>query len=420
MPESVSVELDIKSLFNSDVESLSQPELTCLKIIASKAPADWSEIIEISGVSTLNSLIHRRLVVRSGDRLNIYWDIFRDYLITGSTPVIPFKYIPTTDFTSFMKVASELNRTSYVSFQTLGDLTNLSERTILNIGADLVMFGVAERKNFELKLSPEIESANEFNVLTRLRGIFCNHSVKIDLYKQYAGSTVDQETIFKVLKASLPKAKYNEKTWNTYAARLAKFLVLTGFLHQAGSKWIVKDLNSPIENRNNLVRHRKGGDVFSALSSPYSVCEALNFLINNPGINVKNVQQAGHRNALATLTRFGLTTNQRGFIFINNALVNKSGGITEAIWTAAKNEPTLIKCVELLKKSHSSTAYELGKYISDLFRMNWKEASIQRNGGGYRQWSRWVIVGESQSSIPEPPSRKNGPSNLLHSTGSLF
>ncbi|TOM43395.1 hypothetical protein CGH76_25305, partial [Vibrio parahaemolyticus] len=62
---------------------LSQQEHVCLKLIAQKAPADWSEIIETSGTTVLNNLVHKRLVIKSGDRLNIYWDIFKDYLLTG-------------------------------------------------------------------------------------------------------------------------------------------------------------------------------------------------------------------------------------------------------------------------------------------------------------------------------------------------
>lgn len=46
-------------------------------------------------------LINKRLIMRTGDRLIPYWDIFGDYLKTGETPTIPVSYLPGTEFYSF-------------------------------------------------------------------------------------------------------------------------------------------------------------------------------------------------------------------------------------------------------------------------------------------------------------------------------
>ncbi|MDS10747.1 restriction endonuclease, partial [Salmonella enterica] len=62
--------LDVSSLFKEDMDELSPAENTCLKLIAQRAPADWFEVIDISGPATLESLINKRFVIRSGDRLN--------------------------------------------------------------------------------------------------------------------------------------------------------------------------------------------------------------------------------------------------------------------------------------------------------------------------------------------------------------
>jgi hypothetical protein len=50
--KSLPIDLDAERLFQSDLDSLSSQEMTCLKLVAQKAPADWSEIIEISGKTT--------------------------------------------------------------------------------------------------------------------------------------------------------------------------------------------------------------------------------------------------------------------------------------------------------------------------------------------------------------------------------
>lgn len=79
--DSFLLDLDVGRLFQADLNNLSPQELVCLKLIAQNAPADWSEIIETSGTVVLNNLVHKRLVIKSGDRLNVYWDIFKDYLL---------------------------------------------------------------------------------------------------------------------------------------------------------------------------------------------------------------------------------------------------------------------------------------------------------------------------------------------------
>uniref|UniRef100_UPI001F13CA79 hypothetical protein n=1 Tax=Pseudomonas viridiflava TaxID=33069 RepID=UPI001F13CA79 len=93
----------------------------------------------------MNSLVHKRLIIKSGSRLNIYWDIFKDYLLTGAIPVIPFNYIQSSDFFSMYKVATKLNETNFTDSIDIANESGHNERTVLKIGADLVIFGIDER-----------------------------------------------------------------------------------------------------------------------------------------------------------------------------------------------------------------------------------------------------------------------------------
>ncbi len=86
--------LDVAALFNRDLQQLTQAEDTCLRLIARTAPADWYEILETSGPEVLRALMDKRLVVRSGDRVNVYWDIFREYILSGTVPSVSDRPIP--------------------------------------------------------------------------------------------------------------------------------------------------------------------------------------------------------------------------------------------------------------------------------------------------------------------------------------
>ncbi len=136
--ESLLVDLDAERLFQSDLESLSPQEMTCLKLVAQKAPADWSEIIEISGTSVLNNLVNKRLVIKSGDRLNIYWDIFKDYLLTGRVPVIPFNYIPSSDLSSMLNICKFLVNEKFISSLNLAEIATLNHCCPVNFHSNAI------------------------------------------------------------------------------------------------------------------------------------------------------------------------------------------------------------------------------------------------------------------------------------------
>lgn len=137
--------LDIARLFDSDLNQLSKAERACLDFVANRAPVDWFEVTELSGSQPLDSLIHRRLVIKSGDRLNIYWDIFREYVLTGKVPEIPLRYLPSNDFSTLWRVARHLNHKNPMSLLELVKYSGLSEGTVQNIKSDMNMFGIATR-----------------------------------------------------------------------------------------------------------------------------------------------------------------------------------------------------------------------------------------------------------------------------------
>ncbi len=401
--ESLLVDLDAERLFQSDLESLSPQEMTCLKLVAQKAPADWSEIIETSGTLVLNNLVNKRLVIKSGDRLNIYWDIFKDYLLTGKIPIIPFNYIPSSDLSSMLNICNLLVKEQYIGSMNLAEKSSLNEKTVWNIGADLVMFGLSERDGTSFKLHRSMQKYNEDEALKLLRNKLDKHSLKISLYKKYAGKTIDPVLVKKTLIECLPKAKFCEKTWKTYSNRLTNFLIHAGFLARAGQNIIVQDSGSPNADRKEIARRGKQrGKVFSVSVSPYATFEAINAIKNGTN-RVENIS----RNCLSVLKRFELVSVHNDIVTVNNDSINKYGGILESIWSVAKNESSLIKCIDILRQYPSIPTKGLAEMISNEFGLNWSDGSKIRNGGILKQWSTWVKEGIETSNIPTPPGRPN-------------
>ena len=399
--ETIAADLDVSKLFDSDLELLSQNELNCLKLVASKAPADWSEIIEATSVATLNALVDKRLVIKSGDRLNVYWDIFRDYFLTGQAPVVPFNYIPSSELTTMFKMSEHLKKGKLTSSSELADLTGLTEKTVWNIGADLTMFGISQRRGTDFRLHDEVESSEASKLLEVFRSKMKKHSLKIMLYKRHSGSTLTKKEILETLKDVLPNAAYSEKTWNIYSNKLIKILVTTGFLTRVGSQYTVQDSGQGTLDKS---RTRNKGIVFSATASPASVCDLIVEL--KKGVPEAELKEAGYKNSFQVLKRFDLYTNIAGEYKLNDALIQKATGENEAIWTAAKNEVVLRFLLLLPDDLDDFSGTEVGEIVSRNFGLSWTDGSKIRNGNSLKQWALWVQEGILTSSIPAPPGRQ--------------
>jgi hypothetical protein len=93
----IDANFNIKELFENEKERIEGVELSALKYIAKKAFEgnffDISEIGDQISSSTIESLRDKRLIIRSGANYNIYWDIFRDYLVTNEVPPIGESYM---------------------------------------------------------------------------------------------------------------------------------------------------------------------------------------------------------------------------------------------------------------------------------------------------------------------------------------
>ncbi|TOK31496.1 hypothetical protein CGI21_25620, partial [Vibrio parahaemolyticus] len=66
----------------------------CLRFVAHNSPVDRYEVAREFGEETVGRLLSDRLLVRTGEKVSVYWDVFRDYLISEETPLISWGYMP--------------------------------------------------------------------------------------------------------------------------------------------------------------------------------------------------------------------------------------------------------------------------------------------------------------------------------------
>jgi predicted transcriptional regulator len=407
-----------QTLFDKDLQKLTPAERTCLKLIAQHAPADWYEILENSGQDVTNSLRDKRLIVRSGDRLNIYWDIFREYILTGKVPSIPLNFVPSSpSMKSVLRLAWQLHHEEAKSIGELAELTGLTEGSAENVVRDLVMFGLATSNQGQVLLHSSTAGPETEQVLQRLRSTLRQHALRLELAKMEEGTLVNTKTIIELLKELNPAAQHNTSTWKIYADRMGSWLSATGYLIPVEGGWRVKDQGKVPDTI--PYRKRSIAPIFIGDSSPAKAAEALDFFRAQSPRTREQILGKEYRNAVAILQRFGLVKHEKGEYYLNSEAINQESNSWEIIWNAAQKEPTLLATRKYLTATPAISGPAIGKMLNQEFQREWTAASESRIGNSIRQWAVWTMYGRRDGEVIKPPGRVKENTSQA-SLGTLF
>jgi hypothetical protein len=401
--------LDIGFLFDKDLSSLTQAEDGCMKLIARNAPVDWYEVIEMAGADVVRALQQKRLIIRRGDKLNVYWDIFREYVLSRSVPHIPLTYVPQSpSVTALLNVSSKLNPFEARKISQLGRACGYSDNTIRNIVHDLSEFGILSDKGSGLLLDSHITGTAPESVLAHIRLVLRRHALTAILRQQQAGAPISQDDMIFFLKRVNPTARHHGRTWRTYANRMAQWLMATGYLAQRGSGWIYEDAG---EIRENYAPHSSGGpkekrrSAFIGDAPPSRVIAALEFIKQNGQQPVAKLKSLGYRNACSVLYRFGLIEiTDRHTYRITEALCGTLSSL-QAVWNKAHEDHALSQIVQLLRENPSIGHDRMAQAMAKTYEREWTSATIKRIGNSLRHWATWVLLGEQGEQVPAPSSK---------------
>lgn len=402
--------LDVKRLFDDDKKALSGQELRYLKYIAAHAPVEFHEVLEVVGREALTGLQDKRLIVRSGDRINLYWDLFREYILTGNVPSIPFTYIPSSAIQTLLDVAEELSHRSPKSINELSALVGLSAGTVQNAVHDLAMYGAAKESNWGATLHSDIASSSRDIVLERIRSVLKDHALYLALSSFDGTSVFNIGDLVKVLKQSNPTAQHRNLTWRSYADRMGQWLCAAGLLEVDSNGWIMRDLGeaAPLYakrwgRKKSGIRRRKA---FQGEAPPERVIACLDWLSSAPEMTLADARTGGYRNALAVLVRFELVQTN---VPARNSIRRTQTGVASElqVWSAAWKDPTLRQISAWLREQHSISGMEIGKRLAEERGELCTDASASRIGNGLRRWANWMIAGDEYAPPPAIPQRRS-------------
>lgn len=222
--------LNIVDLFKKDEERISSQELRALKLIAKKAYDgnyfDETEVGDIIGANTIASLLHKRLIIRSGANYNIYWDIYRDYLVTGNIPIIGESYLLRQGVNLCLEVFLLFKTGESESLDSLLEKhpKEISSETLGNILIELRNLGFVIKENDRYSVNDEIIISKQgFIDFTTKR--FLNYTPYINL-KKLQQHKVSKSDVILVLKNTF-KQDFQDTTWDAYAKNLISWFMLS-------------------------------------------------------------------------------------------------------------------------------------------------------------------------------------------------
>jgi len=407
--------LDISSLFDQDLNNLTDGEMGCLKLVAKSAPMDWFDLLETAGHEVVQSLQRKRLLIRRGDKLNLYWDIFRDYVQSGTVPSIPFTYIPhTPSLDALIRVAILLDPVEGKNIERIAHDCKLKASTVQNIVHDLVEFGIATGSYDNVCSESRFEELSEPSILSRLRIVFRRHSL-VDLLRCNNSATpATQHNIVLYLKSLNPTAQYHTRTWNTYANRLRQWLVILGYVVLQREGVIYRDEGDVVlaERRGRFISRRtsvsRKRQIFIGDAPPAVVIEALLLLIKDGAKTYTKMKALHYRNACSVLHRFGIIEldEQHYYNVHDPKMVADSAAIT--VWDMAGKEESVTYTTEYLCQNPTAKPKQIGQALAHEFKKEWSAGSMVTVGKNIRHWATWRMKTCSpDGQPPSPPGRRH-------------
>jgi hypothetical protein len=225
--ELVDQDLNAQLLFLEDMEGLDTDTARALNYIAKRAyEGDAFDVVEIDDKipeAIINSLLSRRLVIRSGSKYNAYWDIFQEYLVTNEVPRLGESFLlrqyprPCIDVLRY--VITKGGRAAFADLRS--DIPRLSEGTLLNRVRELRHLGLLLRESGEFAVRPSVGTMEDAD--NYIRAKLDAHVVISDL-RRSTPEVITHRQVRDTLRARYRTYRFSAKTWGMYASYMMAWM----------------------------------------------------------------------------------------------------------------------------------------------------------------------------------------------------
>ena len=301
-------------LFEEDTLNLDNKQYACLKYIAANSPADLLDVEEKFGKEVAEYLYQRRLILRTGAKYSVYWDIFREYLTTGQIPPIPLTFIPQSQLSTALAVLKFVKEEGPVSVTDIEDAFGYSTKTVWNIVGDLFAFFLVKPATADsIEIVDQLSSAEslESDVADYLVKQLERHVVIREFYQVVHPGEGFPVSRFQNLMA----ATYSSKTFRVDVNRILSWLRFAGLVEMKLPEKVSRPIGVGSEKSKVVIRRARlidGKGVFICSSGPVQACDMAVALREKGILNRDEIMEQKGRNPAQDLTALGLATWKGG------------------------------------------------------------------------------------------------------------
>ncbi len=209
--------LNVQNLFDSDKDQLTPEETRALKHIAKRSydgdTFDVTEIDDSINQEILNRLLDKRLIIRTGSKYNIYWDIFRDYIVEDEPPKLAESFLIRQYPPPCIDTLKELLNKDKCKVEEIMKSTNVSEGTALNRLRELRNIGAIVKTDEYYSSRSRVKTEDDFKTFIKER---LEQHVIVNELSKLKSDIITEIIISAVLIREYSNFKFSKKTWQTY------------------------------------------------------------------------------------------------------------------------------------------------------------------------------------------------------------
>ena len=236
----------IKKIFDKQLDGLSSKHQKCLEFIAKRQPIPTSELDNFFEESVIKHLEQKRLIFMSGINYTLYWDIFKEYYLDETIPIIPIKYKPKNNVVSALEIFDEIRKNGQNGIDYNKEIRNkypTRKQTLKNIKEDLLNFGlIFYSENNLLIPKAELIDAGDKEIAEYLHGYLKNHILILELYKQIELGKLTITIYGFRDKIAQVYSLYDQKTIRDVTSRIRSWFLFSGLLEIGINNSIIRPI----------------------------------------------------------------------------------------------------------------------------------------------------------------------------------
>jgi hypothetical protein len=386
--------LNIEGLFDQDLAALEASEVEALKAIARVSPVLVTEIVERINPSVIQSLVDQRLIVRVGERIDVYWDTFREFLISGKlavedTYILRQRAAATAKLLTFIvdKGGEVTTAEAALSMAT-------SQHVIFNVARELRQLGILTPKSGRILLSEQLRTATptENQIRDRVARSLRRHTVFAKIQHLLANNPSHEVTLDELaaeMPNLFPAVEATPHTWRVYAGSFGSWLDYSGLVRLRGK--VICEPGSSTRKVNLLNPEDRWRRTKTFPQSRPAV--TINYLRAKLHATPLEIKKSAAQKAHNDLYIMGILDINGDLIPTSFEIANKIVSTTPAAETIRElllKVPGGSSALSLVAMKPDVSPKEIGEVLQDAHGLTWALSTKNMAGAKFRLWARYA------------------------------